>query len=119
MAQIKLSAPWFIYFKKIEALFGRDPAIEVVYDEEDNDIRLYVENSEKAEALQELLPAERKFGNVTVNVTVIPANKLSAKKASLFRKALQGNPAFVTEQTVEGVFTNPVSYVVFARKVVQ
>ncbi len=44
MAQIKLSAPWFNYFKKIEALFGRDPEIEVVYDEEDNDIRLYVEN---------------------------------------------------------------------------
>lgn len=119
MAKFKLSAPWVMFYNEIKALFGRDPEIEVVYDEEDNDIRLYVENTEKAEALQELLPAERKFGNITVTVTVIPANKLRAKKASLFRKALQGNPAFVLEQTVEGVFTNPVSYIVFAREVVQ
>ena len=119
MTKVRLSAPWITFYNEIKALFERDPEIDIEYDDENSTIKLYVENEEKAEALQELLPAERKFGNVTVNVTVIPPNKLVAKKASLFKKAFQGNPAFVLEQTVEGVFTNPVSYIVFAREVVQ
>ena len=119
MAKIKLSAPWIIYYKEIKALLGCDPEIEVVFDGDDNDIRLYVDNPQKAEALQELLPAERKFGDVTVTVSVIPANKLTKRKASLFRQAFQGNPAFLLEQIIDGVFTNPVCYVVFAKEVVQ
>ena len=119
MAKMKLSAPWVIYAKEVTELFREDPEIIVCYDEGSNTIRLYVENAEKADALTKLLPAEKTFGNVTVRTVVFPANVSAPPKVSLFQTAFKGNPVFVGASTVEGIFTNPVSYVVFKNKVVQ
>lgn len=119
MGKMKLSAPWIIYAKEVTELFKEDPEINVRYDESSNTIKLFVENWEKAEALGTLLPAEKTFGNVTVRTIVVPANLASPSRISLFQKAFQGNPVFVGTSTVEGIFTNPVSYVVFKNKVVQ
>ena len=115
-----LSSPWIKFYREIEALFKEDPEIKIVYDEDEPEVKLYVENTEKAEAIAQLLPAAKAFGNVVLKITIIPANALGeSPKASLFRKAFKGNPAFSFIASVEGIFTNPISYVVFKNKVVQ
>ena len=115
---INLSAPWILFYREIEALFKEDPAVRVEYDEADQTIRLYVEGEEKADALAQLLPTVRTFGNVVVKVTVIPANLKSPSKLQLFQKAFEGNPALAFIQGgSSGVFD--LNYVVFKSKVVQ
>lgn len=119
MSNLKLSAPWVVYYREIEALFGTDPEITITIDEENYSVKLYVNNDEKAEALDKLLPTERTYGNVTVRTAVIPSNPLLEKKTSLFQTAFEGNPVFAFTKTNEGVFTIPLSYVVFKNRVVQ
>ena len=119
MSNLKLSAPWVVYYREIEALFGADPEITITIDEENYSVKLYVNNDEKAEALDKLLPTERTYGNVTVRTVVIPGNPLLEKKTSLFQTAFEGNPVFAFTKTNEGVFTIPLSYVVFKNRVVQ
>lgn len=118
--KLKLSTPWVTLSRQIEAMFGDDPDIKVEYVDGDGEyaIKLYVEGSDKADAITELLPTEYVFGNVVVNVEVIPANK-AQKKEDLYRAAFEGNPAFSYAVTAEGIFTNPITYVVFKNKVVQ
>ena len=119
MANLKLAAPWTIYYEEIKALFGSDPDIKVSVDDEEKVVRLYVDGEEKAEALEKLLPAEKTFGNVTVRTVVVPGNELTEKKLSWFQAALAGNPVFSFTKMNEGVFTIPLSYVVFKNRVVQ
>ena len=99
-------------------MFGLDPEINVTISEDDYTVTLHVDNAEKAEAIAQLLPAERAFGNVTVKTKVVPANRLGASRLSLFQKAFEGNPAFAYTKSFEG---QPYGfcYVVFANKVVQ
>lgn len=66
MSNLKISSPWVNYYHEIDALFGLDPEIRVDINEGENTVTLYVDNAEKAEAIAQLLPAERAFGNVTV-----------------------------------------------------
>ena len=119
MKNLKLSAPWTVYYREIEALFGNDPDIQVSIDEENYIVKLYVTGEEKAEALEKLLPAERTFGNITVRTVVVPANLMGEENISLFQAAFEGNPVFAFTKTNQGVFTIPLSYVVFKNRVVQ
>lgn len=115
---INLSAPWVLFYREIEALFKEDPAVKVEYDEANQTIRLYVEGEEKADALAQLLPTVRTFGDVVVKVAVIPANLKGPSKLQLFQKAFEGNPALAFIQGCSsGVFD--LNYVVFKSKVVQ
>lgn len=115
---INLSAPWVLFYREIEALFKEDPAVRVEYDEANQTIRLYVEGEEKADALAQLLPTVRTFGDVVVKVVVIPANLKGPSKLQLFQKAFEGNPALAFIQGgSSGVFD--LNYVVFKSKVVQ
>lgn len=117
MAILNLSSPWVEFYREIEAMFKEDPQIKVVYDEEGNTVKLYVEDSDKADALSQILPTEKSFGNVTINIEVIPANVSSNSKFPLFRKAFEGNPVFSYATSSSGVFE--INYVVFKNKVVQ
>ena len=119
-SNFKLSAPWITFYHEIEAMFGEDPEIKIVYDEDNQEVKLYVDNPEKAEALTQILPAERVFGNVVLKITVIPANKLKDEELSVFEKALKGNPVLSYVKKIGGtIFVYPASYVVFKNKVVQ
>lgn len=133
MALLKLSSPWVIFYKEINAMFEYDPEIKVVFDEEENIVKLYVDNPDKADALSQILPKEKEFGAVTLKIEVVPANKEATERANVANKlrtvlrgngelienALIGNPAFVYSKTITGVFTNPITYIVFMNKVVQ
>ena len=113
-----LSSPWITYYRKLEALFENDPNVQVKFDEDDLVIRLYVIGTDKADALTRLLPNKVTFGNVEVTISVIPANG-EKTRADLLKEAFDGNPNFAYAMTVEGVMTNPISYVVFKPEVCQ
>lgn len=122
MAIIKKSAPWVTYYKELNELFRKDDDVLVVYDEDDNTINAYVEGEAKAGAIQYLLPTEKKFGNVTLFVNVIPSNKGSymvnaSNPLSVATDAFRDNDAVVAVTDISGVF--PLVYVIFKKRVVQ
>lgn len=128
MALLKLSSPWVEHYRKIDAMFKNDDAVNVVFDEADMEVRLYVEGgTSKAEAIEALLANPVEFGNVTLNITVIPANESVYKvdfKASknpsctVLHEAFRGNTAWTGIDECKlgpSVFT----YVMFQKEVVQ
>lgn len=131
MAKLNLSPPWVIIYHEMEAFFEDDQDILVVFDEESTKINIYVNDAEKANALTELLPVERNCGAVTLSINVIPANsieetalKLKARAsnvpiAELYSNALAGNPHVKEIITINGIFNNPMTYVVFKKEVIQ
>lgn len=121
MATVNLSAPWVEYYRKLVALFGGDKEIHIVYDEMDRIINIYVENGYKAGALKCLLPEVKTFGNMDLEINIIPANKVNNREAlsSLYEDAFYGNPALSFVYVCDGIFTNPITYVVFVNTVVQ
>ena len=62
MEKLKLSPPWMTYANEVKALFREDKEVRVVYDDEEKKLKLYVDNPRKADALAQLLPAEKTFG---------------------------------------------------------
>ena len=121
MATVNLVSPWVNYYREVEALFRNDPEVRVIYFEDNNKLRLYVDSGKKAEAISRLIPVERKFGNVTLLIEVIPGNKekLTSEAENLFKAAFDGNKALSFIQTISGIFTNELTYVVFIPEVVQ
>lgn len=117
--KLYLSSPWVSFYHEIDALFKEDPQIKVVFDDDKNEVKLFVDNQEKAEALKELLPVEKNFSGVILKITIIPANKSVTSKVKLYNAAFDGNPALSYIKTVRGLFTNDLNYVVFKNKVVQ
>ena len=126
MAKMKLSPPWAIRYWQIEELFKYDPEVHVIYDEDNYEIKLYVDNDEKASALNVLLPQEYVFGNVTLKVAIeSPDGEILEKSDDLiddelFETAFDGNGAFSFAKTVHGVMMlDGITYVVFNKRVVQ
>lgn len=116
--QVKMAPPWVQYANAVQALFEKDPEVKIIYDNDNLTLSLMVDNPVKADALQQLMPNEQRYGNVVLTIKVVPAN-LKMSKAQIYNAAFSGNPAFVTTVPIEGVFTNPLLYVVFAKEVVQ
>jgi len=118
MEKVTMSAPWTIYSQQIAALFEKDSAVNVVFDGETKDLKLYVKGQAKAEALEKLLPAEKDFGGVKLKITVIPANE-EMTPIELIRNAFSGNPALEEIITGDNPMTSDFNYVIFRREVVQ
>ena len=115
---ITLASPWIIYYNKIKAMFQEDPDVKIVFNEKNYIIKLYVENTEKAEAISLLLPETVNFGNITVHINVIPGNRFKCADVDIFRKAFEGNPAVVNISTIDTPVGDE-SFVIFKNKVVQ
>ena len=117
--KLALAAPWETFYKEIAVLLGDDPEITIKYDADEPEVKLFVRNGRKADALAKLLPVERTFGNVTLRVTVLPDNDGEERLIDSFRDAFAGNPAlsYVTEGRLPG--GGDVGFVVFKNKVVQ
>lgn len=118
MARIKLQSPWVQYYDKISVFFEEDPDVQVLFDEDKPEIKIYVEDQAKAKALAELIPAEQKYGKVVLKVGVIPGNAESSSEG-LISDAFRGNPIVESIKTISGIFTNPITYVIFQKEVVQ
>ena len=102
--QAKIAPPWIQYSNKIIALFGNDPEIKIEYSNDDVELKIRVANEIKADAIAKLLPHKKYFGNVTLTITIIPANDLESE-ATLYQNAFNGNPvfSFVYQQDPEGL----------------
>ena len=126
MAKLKLAAPWTTYYRQVQAMFKHDKEVRVVYDENEVVIKLFVENAAKAEALTQLLPEVITFGNVSLMITVIPANIKECQGTTKFENdtdliqaALDGNGAVAQFYPIEYIFSNKMLYVAFKKEVVQ
>ena len=121
MALLKLSAPWETYYKELNEFFRKDKEIYVIYDRENQGIDIYVENEAKAEALAELLPQSKHFGNIELTITVIPANKCNCRrsKGSIYKDAFYNNPVVDDIVSIESIMSNSITYVIFHREIVQ
>jgi len=119
MAKLCLSSPWNIYYNKINAFFMRDPEVNVIFDEENYKIKLYVSNEKKAAALSKILVSQREFGNITLDIEVIPPNGTlkNTTKADL-ADAFTNNGALYDIEEVGG-FGFSAIYVIFQKEVVQ
>lgn len=113
----KLSPPWEIYYKKLQAMFEDDNDIIIVYNPDNYEVKLYVDVQEKAAALAVLLPPERSFGNVKMLTTIIPPNKGIGKVEDVYREAFRGNPVVDRIKTLAGTFK--ATYIIFVKAVVQ
>lgn len=124
MAKLKLCAPWQEHYEMIKAMFAEDPDVFVLMDEEQYEIRIYVNEQAKADALEAILLHEVVFGNIMLKINVIPANQMPEKEAdqsveALFEVAFDGNSALSYVKTLDGPFEFNATYVVFAKEVVQ
>ncbi len=122
MARLKLSSPWEIFYKEVQAMFREDPCVHVVFDEENCVIKMYVEDGMKADALAQIMVRKKTFGNITVMVDIIPSNLITDfpdDDAILYSKAFERNGAVSYIKSVKGIFSNDLIYVVFRNTVVQ
>lgn len=122
--RLKLAPPWVTFVNEVKALFDEDPQVRVVYDNDTVELKLYVEDAKKAEAIERLLPEFKNFGNVDLSIIVIPANVGNYDFSrytlgQLFDAAFDGNPVYSFSRDIDSVFTNVLTYVVFTNKVVQ
>ena len=121
MAVLKLSAPWQIYYKELCLLFEQDEEVRIVYDTDQQIISIYVDNAAKADAMAAALPTEKEFGNVTLTIVVVPANKsnLRRTRGTVYEDLFYKNPIVNDVVTIDGILTNPITYVIFKKEVVQ
>lgn len=110
MTELNLSSPWEVLYNEMNALFGEDPEIDVmkVFSEETKKIELLVADSQKAEALEKILPPYKEYGNVIVFINVKPANVQKDNDESLYKKAFNGNPVLkhIITKDIHGLQAN-------------
>lgn len=112
------SPPWVTFYNEIRQLFQEDHEVRISIEGEKRNVKLYVENPFKAEAIRAILPEEKTFGDITVTVTVIPANE-KASPADYYKVAFQGNPVITRFITRNDTMFAGMTYVVFRKEVVQ
>lgn len=104
----------------IKAMFKKDNEVTVDYNEETQKIKILVDNPDKAEALTKLLPTHKTFGNVVVQIEVIPENSETNELEMLMKRAFSGNGAVKDIITTD---LTPLSfgavYTLFTKEVVQ
>ena len=119
MEKLNLSSPWVTYVNEMKALFEQDPQITIIYYDEDYTVKLFVESDAKVNALQQLLPETKEFGNVTLKIEVVPANTNAVDpNVALFAAAFEGNPVLEEVRSISSVI-GTFNYAVFKKEVVQ
>ena len=122
MAVLNLSAPWQTYYKELSKLFEKDDEVRIIYDTDEQVISIYVDNAVKAEAMAAALPTIKRFGSVELTIAIIPSNKvniLRSSKGNGFPDLFKGNPIVDDVVVVDGIMSNPITYVIFKKEVVQ
>ena len=122
MSEVGLQSPWVTFAEEVKELFKNDPEVHVEYDGQ-YEVKLFVDNDEKYDALTKILPSVKVFGNVVLNITLVPANAEEVEEedlGDLFEKAFAGNPALAFVAKNEDPAAGPAAtYVVFEKEVVQ
>ena len=120
MPKLDIASPWVTYAERLNAFFKNDSdvRVELVNNDGNYKVNIYVENAVKAEALTKILVPEVDFGLVTLYINVIPANDETSQE-NLFRQALAGNEAVAAIETVNVIGGGQASYILFKPHVVQ
>lgn len=118
MEKVKLSPPWDTFVHEIYALFDEDPDVSILFDRDEMEVKLYVESQKKADALMQLLPTEKEFGNVMLKITVVPVDVLGDSIEDLVTAAFEGNPVLSEIRSITSLLGS-FSYAVFRKEVVQ
>lgn len=93
MPKLDLSAPWYIYQRKLAALFEYDDSVTVgpvVGDEGDLSVTLKVSSHAKAAALKKVLKSLIDFGNISLEI-VIEDMAVEGDEANTLRDAFANN----------------------------
>ena len=116
----ELSPPWWEFYHKLDAMFGSDPEIHMEFndDDEDKEIKMFVDSQAKADALMQVLPMEKDYGNVKLKLTIVPSDK-AGSIAQLYKTIFNGNPVFSDAVEVDQPGYPHFSYVVFKPLIVQ
>ena len=69
--------------------------------------------------LNRFFQQKKDFGNDSVSIYVVPMEVKDWLPIDVYRKAFEGNPAFSYATSVEGIYSNPIHYIVFSKEVVQ
>lgn len=119
MAKFGLQSPWEIYYSELNELFKRDPDIRVIFDKEEFEIKICVDNRQKAEILEKVIPSEVDVGR-KLPIIILPSNNapLFEEVGSDWKILFQDNGAvsYIHEVNLPGFRT---TYVVFQNEVVQ
>lgn len=116
MENVKLSPPWDEYVKKITHLFEQDDDIHIC--NKDRELDIYVDNTDKYEALTHLFPEEKVFGNVSLAIKIIPANEKEKTTRDYIKNLFKGNCAVTNIEDVS-VGTNTMTFIEFEKVIVQ
>lgn len=117
-AMVGKKSPWAEYAAEVTALFDKDDDVIVSYDNETPSLTLYVGSAIKADALTQLFPGTKEFGNVSLAIEVLPANdKVSV--GDLFSAAFNGNPVFGGIYDYDNNMGYKATYALFEPSVVQ
>lgn len=120
MGKVRMSPPWIEYVNKVKALFAKDPEIKIEFNENTMNLCIYVDNADKYEALSNMLPEEKVFGGAALAITVVPANTVKNKDYRYYMKKLfQGNGAVTHIEDLPGIMSNPMTFIVFEKEVIQ
>ena len=122
--RLGLMPPWTEYINKLQALFDGDPEIAFNndYDSSSPSVVIATYNPDKAAALMQLLPEEKVFGNNTLKIGIDCdkiSNRAFANPKELFETVFYKNPALAYVVNTDGYWFIPLTYVVFANRVVQ
>ena len=120
MEKVKLSPPWDEYARKLTMLFQQDEEIHLEYKEHENNITIWVDNTDKYEALVNLLPDHVDFGGHILDIEIVPANVSDEQKDNRYylKKLFRGNGA-VSEIRDAEIGAAAVTYIEFEKEVVQ
>ena len=109
--RMKLSPPWCTHVSMLNAMFDEDKDITIKYDNDQYTVKIYVNDADKAFALNKIINTWKEYGNIVLRVIVVPPNYEKIKKEtesydtqSLYEVAFKGNPAFSFARTVQGLF---------------
>ena len=124
---VKIISPWQEYQKEIVALFERDPQITVssIYDYEGKEANygfdIEVRDHDKYEALARVLPSVKKFGNVTLKITLYETvnNSNAEDLVAVYTALFRDNPIVDDVCAVVDIFGIKHAYVMFKPEVIQ
>lgn len=116
---VKLSPPWDTYVHYIESIFKGDPEVHLIYDEPNRLLKILVDEQEKYEAIDTIMPTSVSFGNVTLIIEVVPADGVcDDNHVDLFKKAFKGNPNVKDIVSID-MFGGKMNYMIFKKEVIQ
>lgn len=122
---LRLSSPWMLFYKQVYAFFAKDSEVSVLFNNEEPEIKLWVRgNDEKAAALGRFIPVTKVFGNVTLNMSVVgddgqPVPDINCTDEEAIVKAFGKNESVSFVKTIETIFGDRKTYVVFKPEVIQ